>query len=149
MGGKKDHGYVLIEFKSIKRKPDGVVDFIKRFNKMYNSLPVEIKPPHVGAKVLFTGVFESKFGFTLRERRSITLDEIQTNAVEIEANLSAALKIKQKDEAIDKNKGKEKARPSNQSKYLHEKKLDEIAKVIRNMSNNLVKLELDNKNPPR
>jgi len=63
---------------------------IRRFNKLYNSIPVEIKPPPTGAKITFAGAFESYFGFTLRERRSTTLDQIQTDALEIEANLVAA-----------------------------------------------------------
>ena len=66
-GVKRDHGYSLIEFNAIKKKPDeSVVEFIRRFNKFYNSLPVEIKPPPTGAKITFVGAFELDSGFTLR-----------------------------------------------------------------------------------
>jgi len=51
---------------------------------------VEIKPPPNGAKVTFAGAIELDFGFTLRERRSSTLDQIQTDALEIVANLVVA-----------------------------------------------------------
>jgi len=50
-GEKRDHGYSLIEFNAIKKKSyESVVEFIKRFNKLYNDLPVEIKPSPTGAK---------------------------------------------------------------------------------------------------
>ena len=88
MGRKKYHGYSLTKFNAIKKKSNEIVaEFFRRFNNLYNRLPVEIKPPPAGAKITFAGAFESNFGFTLRERRSPTLDQIQTNALEIEANL--------------------------------------------------------------
>jgi len=61
-------------------------------NKIFNNLLVEIKPPPTSAKIIFLGAFESNFGFTLRERRCTTLDHIQINSLEIEANLVAASK---------------------------------------------------------
>ena len=78
-------------------------DFVRRFNKLYNSLPAEMKPPPIGARVVFAGAFEPDFSFTLRERRSPTLDHIKIDALEIEANISAAAKVQ------DKGKAKEEA----------------------------------------
>lgn len=93
-GEKRDHGYSLTEFNAIKRKSDeNFSEFIKTFNKLYNSLSVEIKTPPFGAKVVFVGAFEIDFSFTLRERRSPTLEQIQTDALEIEANMTAAGKV--------------------------------------------------------
>ena len=87
--------YFLIESNAIKIKlVEEVAEFIKIFKNLYNSIPLEIKPPPVGAKVVFAGVFELDFGFTLRERWSPILDQIYTNALEIESNMSAAGKIK-------------------------------------------------------
>ena len=101
-GEKRDHGYSLTEFNAIKKKSDeNMNDFVKRFNKLYNSLPLEMKPPPIGARVVFAGAFEPEFSFTLRERRSPTLEQIQTDALEIEANMSATGK------GQDKGKGKE------------------------------------------
>ena len=48
------------------------------------------KPPPTSEKITFAGAFESDFGFTLRERRSTTLDQIQTDALKVEENLVAA-----------------------------------------------------------
>jgi len=74
-GEKRDHGYILIEFNAMKKKHnEDVSQFIKSFNKLYNRLLAEIKPPQVAAKVVFVGYFEPYFGFTLRERNSCSLD---------------------------------------------------------------------------
>jgi hypothetical protein len=44
-GDRKDFMYYITEFKSLKRKEgESVSDFSKRFNKMYNKIPAEIKP---------------------------------------------------------------------------------------------------------
>lgn len=111
------------------------------FNKLYNSLPVEIKPPPTGAKVNFVGAFESDFGFTLRERRSTTLYQIQTDALEIEVNLVAVGKALEAQPTQDKGKAKEE---SSQSKTL-----EDMNKVIKNLSIKLIKLELESKNSQR
>ena len=96
-GEKRDHGYSLIEFNAIKRRlVEDIYEFVKRFNKLYNSLPVEMKPPHFGAKVVFSGAFEADFSFKLRERRSPTLEKIHIDDLEIEANMTAAGNTKEK-----------------------------------------------------
>lgn len=60
-------GIFLTKFNAIKRKLDEeVVEFIKIFNKLYNTLPLEIKPPPASAKVVFAREFESNFGFTFK-----------------------------------------------------------------------------------
>ena len=69
-------------------------DFIKIIKKLYNSLLTEMKPPLVGARVVFTGDCESNFSFTLRERRYSTLEQIQRDALEIEANMNVVRKLK-------------------------------------------------------
>lgn len=50
---------------------------------------------------------------------------------------------------MEKNKEKEGEGCSNKPKDSHQQKLDDMTKVIRNLSNKLVKMELDNTNPPR
>lgn len=57
---------------------------------------------------MFAGAFKLYFG--LRERQSPTLDQIQTDALEFEANLSTTRKIQQKYEVVDKKKGRKKQR---------------------------------------
>ena len=107
-GEKRDHVYSLTEFNAIKKNyNENMNDFIKRFNKLFNSLPTEMKPPPVGARVVFAGTFESDFSFTLRERRSATLEKIQTDALEIKANMTATGKTQEKYSIQEKGKAKE------------------------------------------
>lgn len=137
-GEKRDHGYSLTEFNAIKKKYDEtIVEFFKRFNKLYNSLLVEIKPPPASAKITFAGAFESDFGFTLSKRRSPTLDQIQIDALEIEANLMAAGKTPETQPIQDKGKAKIE---SSQSQTL-----EDMSNVIKNLSNKSIKLELESK----
>ena len=66
-----------------------------------------MKPHPVGERVIFAGVFESDFSFTLRERRSPTLEKIQTDALEIEANMTVVGKTQENKSIQEKGKAKE------------------------------------------
>ena len=51
-GEKKYHGHCLTEFNTLKKRHnEGVSEFIKRFNKLYLSLPADMKPHQTAAKV--------------------------------------------------------------------------------------------------
>jgi hypothetical protein len=53
-GERKDHLYYLTDFGSLKKiKSETVMEFIQRFNKLYNKIPVEVKPSQPTAKVTF------------------------------------------------------------------------------------------------
>ena len=89
-GEKKDHGHCLTEFNTLKKRHnEGVSEFIKRFNKLYLNLPADMKPHQTAAKVVFVAAFDSDFGFSLRERNSTTLDDAQTDALDLEANFAS------------------------------------------------------------
>lgn len=58
-GEKREHGYILTELNAMKKKHNEYSsEFIKRFKKFNNSIPNEIKPPQVVAKLVFIGDFE-------------------------------------------------------------------------------------------
>jgi hypothetical protein len=72
-GDKKDFMYYMMEFGSLKRKEgESVSDFSKRFNKMYNRIPAEIKPSEASAKITYSSAFDPDFCLLLRERRAAT-----------------------------------------------------------------------------
>jgi hypothetical protein len=74
-GERKDHLYYLTEFGSLRKKnSETVMEFIQRFNKLYNKIPAEVKPSQPAAKVTFAGAFELDFALLLRERRGATLN---------------------------------------------------------------------------
>jgi hypothetical protein len=55
-GERKDHLYYLTEFGSLKKKSsETVMEFILRFNKLYNKIPAAVKPSEPSAKVTFAG----------------------------------------------------------------------------------------------
>ena len=140
-GEKKDYGMCLTEFNTIKKKQnEGVSEFIKRFNKLYLSLPPEMKPNEAVAKIIFIAAFDFDFGFSLRERKPATLDDAQSDALELEANFASTGKLKGKIEPDARRKGKEEVSTSNQDKDSD--KMDEIGKMIKKM----VKMELEAKN---
>jgi hypothetical protein len=72
------------------------MEFIQRFNKLYNKIPVEVKPSQPAAKVTFAGAFKPDFTLLLRERRGDTLTRMKDNAIEIEYNMMALGKLKTK-----------------------------------------------------
>jgi len=116
-GAKRNHEYVLTEFNGIRKKPEkDISEFIKRFNKQYNNLPNEINPPQVASRVVFVGAFESNFGFTLRERKSHTLDQLHVDSLEVEENFTLAGKSKGNNEPTEKKRGKEETSSSGQAK---------------------------------
>ena len=84
-GDTKDHTYYITKFGSLRRKKDEIVaDFSKRFNKMYSRIPAEIKPTETSAKLTYANSFDHEFSLLLRERRPISLLNMQDVALEVE-----------------------------------------------------------------
>jgi hypothetical protein len=99
-GERKDHLYYLTEFGSLrKNNSETVMDFIQRFNKLYNKILAKVKLSQPIAKVTFAGAFEPDFALLLQEIRGATLNQMQDDVVEIESNMMASGKLKAKVEA--------------------------------------------------
>lgn len=66
-GDRKDYLYYITKFCSLKRKEgESLVDFTKRFNKVYQKILVEVKPPETIAMITFANAFDAKFSLWLR-----------------------------------------------------------------------------------
>jgi hypothetical protein len=145
MGGEEDHLYYLTEFGALRKKnSESVIEFTQRFNKLYNKISIEVKPSQPAAKVTFTGAFDLDFALLLRERRSIDLTKMQDDALEIESNMMASGKLNAKIKTRNKEnrKFKEQGGSSRSGKSSGDK-IDEMARVIRELSNKISKMELD------
>lgn len=143
----RDHKYLLIEFNALRKNPkEDTSEFIKRFNKQYNNLPDDIKPPATAAHVVFMGVFEFDIGFSLRERNSLNIEQLQTDALEVEANMVSVGKSKVKKETIEPKRWKEESSSSGQDKQSSKPKWDELEKLVRSLTQKVGKLEIENKN---
>jgi hypothetical protein len=82
--------YYMTEFGSLNRKEgESISNFSKRFNKMYNKIPAEIKPSEASAQITYASAFDPNFCLQLRERRVTTLAHMQYAIVEVESNILA------------------------------------------------------------
>jgi hypothetical protein len=79
---------LLEEYDHLKRKPgETVQQFSTRFNDVYHSIPVDVRPPPGLAKLHFPEAFDPEMAFQLRERNTASLEEMQNIAVDVETNL--------------------------------------------------------------
>jgi hypothetical protein len=68
-GDREDFMYYMTEFRSLRKmEGESISDFSKRFNKMYNKIPAEIKPSEASAKISYASAFGLDFCLLLRER---------------------------------------------------------------------------------
>lgn len=87
---KKNPLQILSEYKNIRRGPNETVqDYCTRFNNIYNEIPVNLRPPPDLALIKFPDGFDMDMAYQLREINPPTLEEMQSVAVSVEANLLA------------------------------------------------------------
>ena len=87
---KRDSLYYLIEFGSLKKRDNEIVDdFNIIFNNLYNKISIDINPSQPTTKVTYVAAFNFDFSMVLRERRSPTLLVMQEDAIYIEGNMIA------------------------------------------------------------
>jgi hypothetical protein len=94
-GEKRYNIYYIPQFFSLKKRANEVVvEFNRRFNKIYKKIPRDIKPSQLVEKVTYVGAFVVDFSMVLRERRSPNFLIMQDDAIEIEGNMIAYGKMK-------------------------------------------------------
>lgn len=99
---KKNPLQILANHNSMKINANETVrELIARFNLVYNSIVDDIKPPPGLALFHYPDAFDLDMAYHLRERDLATIEEMQQNAVSIEANLLIK-KSKSKLERIEK-----------------------------------------------
>jgi hypothetical protein len=105
-GDRKDFIYYMTEFGSLKKmEGESISNFSKRFNKMYNKIPTEIKPSESSTKISYASAFGPDFCLLLRERRATSLAQMKDAAIEVESNVLAADRLRNKAD-IDRRKGR-------------------------------------------
>jgi hypothetical protein len=149
-GDNKYFLYYITEFGSLKKKEgESISDFSKRFNKMYNKIPVEIKPTETSAKITYASAFNPNLCLLLRERRVTSLAHMQDVAMEVESNILIVDKIRSKDDG-DRRKGRSESSTSGSS--ATHPQVDELNKLVKSLSTEVERLKLERKqnyrNPP-
>jgi hypothetical protein len=142
---KKDFQYYITEFGALRRKQgESIPDFTKRFNLMYGKIPEEIKPPETSAKITFANAFDAEFSLLLRERRATTLSLMQDATIEVESNILAVDKLKSRSDRDRKNQKEELSSSSNSTSDI---KMDEMTKMLKNLTSEMERLKMEQKKP--
>lgn len=96
---KKNSLHLFTQYNNLKRGPDeSVQDFSTRFMRTYDSIPADVKPPPSATKLHYIDAFSSEFTLLLRERRFVSLIDMMDDSIEVEVNLTASYKTKQRNE---------------------------------------------------
>jgi hypothetical protein len=96
---KKNSLHLLTQYNNLRRNPNELVqDFSYRFKKTYDAIPIDVKPPPGAAKLHYAHAFSSEFTMLLRERSFVSLEDMMDDATEVEVNLSASHRNKQRHE---------------------------------------------------
>jgi ribonuclease HI len=149
-GDRKDFMYYMTEFGSLKKmEGESVSDFSKRFNKMYNKIPAEIKPSEASAKISYASAFGPDFCLLLRERRATSLAQMQDAAIEVESNVLAADRLRNRPDA-ERRKGRSEA--STSGSLVPHPQVDELTKMVKSLSAEMEKMRVEGrqayKGPP-
>jgi hypothetical protein len=140
---KKYFLYYITEFGSLKREEgESVSDFSKRFNKMYNKIPTDIKPTETSAKITYDSSFHPKFCFLLRERRVASLAHMQYSALEVESNILVVDKLRTKDHR-DKRKGR--YEDSTYGSSVAHPQVYELTKLVKSLYAEVERLKFEGK----
>ena len=111
---------------------------------MYSRIRAEIKPTETSAKLTYANAFDHEFSLLLRERRAISLLNMQDAALEVESNLLASNKLKKETpQQLYERKGKKEAVSTSAAPQSAEAKIDEMAKLVKVFTAKLNKLELE------
>lgn len=130
---------MLTFYNQLKRGPDeSIKSFSARFNIVYNSLPTDYKPLVGMAKLHFAEAFDDEFALFLRERRSPTLAQMMSNAIEVEINMMSSKRGRYKVDARETRKPKEEPQASTSI----DPKFDSLIKIMEKLVD---KLSIDGK----
>lgn len=67
-GNRTNPIQALTEYNNLRREPDETIqNFSKRFNKVFNSIPICLKPPEALAQLIYAEAFDSDFSLLLRK----------------------------------------------------------------------------------
>jgi hypothetical protein len=84
---KKDRGMLLTQFNQIKKENETMKEFDIRFDKLYDKIPADLRPPAATVCVLYMNAFEGQFAFLLKYKAPYTLAKAKEYNTQIKENL--------------------------------------------------------------
>jgi hypothetical protein len=140
-GDRKDFMYYMREFGSLRKmEGESIFDFSKRFNKIYNKILVEIKPSEASTKISYASAFGPDFCILLRERRATSLAQMQYADIEVESNVLAVDRLRNKAD-VDRRKGRSETSTSGPS--VPHPKVDELTKMVKSLSAEMERMKVE------
>jgi len=101
---------------------------------MYNKIPAKVKPTTTSGKLTYASAFDFDFCLLLRERRCVTLVNMQDAALEVESNIMAVEKLKGN---VDRRRQRGKYSSSS------DPKIDKMTKMIESLAFEISKLKVE------
>jgi uncharacterized small protein (DUF1192 family) len=145
-GDRKDYIYYMTEFGSLKKQEgEFVSDFSKRFNKMYNKIPAEIKPSEAAAQTSYASAFDPDFCLILRERRATSLAQMQDATIEVESNILVADRLRNKANT-NRRKGRSEASTSDSnisSPSLSHPQVNELTQLVNVLKEEMERIKVE------
>jgi hypothetical protein len=109
---------------------------------MYNKIPTEIKPTDAFAKISYASAFDPNFCLLLRERRATSLAQMQDASIEVESNVLAIDRLRNKTN-VDRRKGRSEASTSGPS--VPHPQVNELTKIAKSLSAEMEKMKVEGK----
>jgi len=135
---KKSPLHILNEYKNLKRVPNETIEeYCDRFDKVYHAIRATIKPPPGLALIHFQEGFDVGMAYQLRVRDPTTLEDMQENALKVEANLLAK-------KAKTKHEKKKSEEPSSSSSTDY--KIDILLRIVEKLMD---RIGITGRAPPR
>lgn len=136
---KKNPLQIFSEYENIRREVwESVQDYCARFNKTYNEIPINLKPPQDLALIKFPDGFDADMSYHLRERNSQTLEGMQRYVVSVEANLQAKRERMRTEKIVTFRE--------EESTSASEAKIDSL---VRTMERMMERININDRNVPR
>jgi len=134
-GGKKDLLYYNTELRNFQRENGELLsDFNIRFNIMYSRIPAKVKPTPTSAMLTYANAFDSQLCLLLRERRCISLADMQDATFEVDSNILAAERL---EGDVDRR------RQGGELSSSLDLKIDELARMIELLASEVSRLEVE------
>ena len=109
---------------------------------MYNKIPAEINPSEASARITYASAFDPDLCLLLRERRATSLAHMQDASLEVESNILAVERLRNK---VDRDRGRGRCEASTSVSSASHPQVDELTKLVKSLSADMEKMKFEGK----